>query len=283
MVGINILLPGATQSLTFDPAQSQAAGVQIWPLIQAGEEFWGETDYVTDEKKGVRYDEGKDAGQPVYVAIAAARGGVKDERVEVESAKLVAVGNSEFALDAALNQQGLDFLLSSMNWLLDRGQLTGVVPKTVQHFSLHLSDAELSSIALYTMIVMPAVGGPGRVDRLVAPTSMSLVRTILLCALALAAIVFLAIYEPLTSSTREKVEAARQGRVLNLDPSKVREIHISTGVNQFDIKRTGNGWQLSTKPQDRADSAMVEELLKSAAEMKYFDRMAAREFKPAAI
>ena len=111
---------------------------------------------MTDEKRGVRYDEGKDAGQPVYVAIAAARE-VKDERVEVESAKLVAVGNSEFALDAALNQQGLDFLLSSMNWLLDRGQLTGVVPKTVQHFSLHLSDADLSSIALYTMIVMPAV------------------------------------------------------------------------------------------------------------------------------
>jgi len=112
---------------------------------------------VTDEKKGVRYDEGKDAGQPVYVAIAAARGGVKDERVEVESAKLVAAGNSEFALDAALNQQGLDFLLSSMNWLLDRGQLTGVVPKTVQHFSLHLSDVELSSIAFYTMIVIPAM------------------------------------------------------------------------------------------------------------------------------
>ena len=108
---------------------------------------------------------------------------------------------------------------------------------------------------------------------------MSLVRTILLCALALAAITFLAIYEPLTRSTRETVAAERQGRVLNLDPSKVREIRISTGVNQFDIKRTGNGWQLGTKPKDRADSAMVEELLKSAAEMKYFDRIAAREFK----
>jgi ABC-2 type transport system permease protein len=157
MVGINILLPGATQSLSFDVAQSQAAGVQIWPLIQAGEEFWGESDYVTDEKKGVRYDEGKDAGHPVYVAIAAARGGVKDERVEVESAKLVAVGNSQFALDAALNQQGLDFLLSSINWLLDRGQLTGVVPKTVQQFSLNLNDSQLGSIALYTMVVIPGV------------------------------------------------------------------------------------------------------------------------------
>jgi len=157
MVGINILLPGATQSLTFDVGKSQSAGVQIWPLIQAGEEFWGETDYVTDEKKGVRYDEGKDAGQPLYVAVAAARGGVIDDRVEVESAKLIAIGNSEFALDAALNQQGLDFLLSSMNWLLDRGQLTGVIPKTVKHFSLNLTDAQLSSIALYSMVVIPGI------------------------------------------------------------------------------------------------------------------------------
>ena len=157
MVGINILFPGATQSLSFDAGQSQAAGVQIWPLIRAGDEFWGETDYVTDEKKGVRYDEGKDAGQPVYVAIAAARGGVKDERVEVESAKLIAVGNCEFALDAALNQQGLDFLLSSMNWLLDRGQLTGVMPKTVKHFLAEPDGCQLGSMALYTMIVIPAI------------------------------------------------------------------------------------------------------------------------------
>ena len=109
MAGINILLPGATQSLNIDPSAAQAAGVQIWPLIRASDEFWGETDYVTDEKKGVRYDEGKDAGQPLYVALAAARGGVKDDRVEVESAKLVAVGSCEFALDAALNQQGSIF------------------------------------------------------------------------------------------------------------------------------------------------------------------------------
>ena len=42
MVGINILLPGATQSLTFDPPNRRPPE-QIWPLIQAGEEFWGET------------------------------------------------------------------------------------------------------------------------------------------------------------------------------------------------------------------------------------------------
>ncbi|CAN5357812.1 Gldg family protein [soil metagenome] len=157
MAGMNILFPGATQSLSFDVKKSQTAGVQIWPLIRAGEEFWGETDYIPNEKKGVHYDEGIDHGYPVYVAAAAARGGVNDDRVEVENSKMIAVGTCEFALDAGSNPQGLDFLLSSMNWLVDRQQLTGVAPKTISHFTLNLPDAQLSRFTLWVMIIIPAV------------------------------------------------------------------------------------------------------------------------------
>ena len=155
LAGTTILLPGATQSLDLNVKQSQAAGLQLWPLLQAAEEFWGESEYAANEKKGVRYDEGNDVGQPVYVGAASSRGGVSDDRVEVESAKLIVVGSCEFALDAALTQQGLDFLLSSMNWLLDRGQLTGVMPKTVQHFTLNLSEAKIGTLSLYILIVIP--------------------------------------------------------------------------------------------------------------------------------
>ena len=108
---------------------------------------------------------------------------------------------------------------------------------------------------------------------------MSRLKTIVLCALAITAIAFLAIYEPLTRSTREEVAATRQGRVLHLDPSKVREIRISTGASKFEIKRLGNGWELGTKPKDRADSALVERVLIAAAGMRYFDRIAGQEFK----
>ena len=108
---------------------------------------------------------------------------------------------------------------------------------------------------------------------------MSRLKTILLCALAIAAIAFLAIYEPLTRSTREHAADARKGLVLHLDPSKVREIRISTGVSKFEIKRSGNGWQLGTKSNDRADSALVERMLLAAAGMRYFDRIAGQEFK----
>lgn len=159
LAGVNLVLPGATQSLALDVKNSQANNVQLWPLIVAAEEFWGESEYVTDETKGVRYDEGRDAGYPVYVAAASARGGVSDDRVDVESAKMIVVGNCEFALDAVLTPPGLDFLLSSVNWLLDRGKLTGVAPKTIQHFSLNLSDVQLRTLTFYIMIVMPGVAG----------------------------------------------------------------------------------------------------------------------------
>ena len=151
--------PGATQSLTADEEKAKAMNVQLWPLVVAAEEFWGEMDYVTDEKQGVRYDEGRDIGQPVYIAVAAARGGVSDDRVEVESSKLVAVGSAEFAWDASLakQSQALDFLLSASNWLLDRGSLTGGVAKNVQHFSLNMTDGQSSRLTLYTLIVMPGI------------------------------------------------------------------------------------------------------------------------------
>lgn len=156
---MGMTFPGATQSLTADEAKAKEAHVQLWPLIVAQEEFWGEMDYVTDEKHGVRYDEGRDIGQPVYISIAAARGGVNDERVEVESSKMVVVGSCEFAWDSTLSKQNqsLDFLLSSANWLLDRSKLTGGVPKNLQQFTLNLTNQQISMLSLYTLVVMPGV------------------------------------------------------------------------------------------------------------------------------
>ncbi len=47
--------------------------------------------------------------------------------------------------------------MSSANWLLDRRQFTGAVPKKVDQFSINLSDAQLSSISFYILIAIPGV------------------------------------------------------------------------------------------------------------------------------
>ena len=153
LYGAEAMLPGATCSLELN---AKTEGTLVEPLITAGEPFWGEKDHVTDESKGVAFDAGADTAAPLIVAAMAERGGVADEKVDVGSARLVVVGNSEFVSDGAVTEPNLDFGLNALNWMLDRGHLTGIAPKTVRAFSLNLTDLETGRIALYTLVLIPA-------------------------------------------------------------------------------------------------------------------------------
>lgn len=112
---------------------------------------------------------------------------------------------------------------------------------------------------------------------------MSRATTIFLLVLAVAAVVFLAIYEPLTRPARDHAAAVAAGYVLRLDPDKVRSIRISTGEKVLEVRRRGNGWQLGTKSKDRADAALVNQLLRTAAELTYFDQIQGRELTDEAL
>ena len=157
--GTAVLFAGATQSLKLDQELAEKQKIRLRPLIQAAEEFWGETNYAPNQPKGVHYDDGIDHGQPLYVAASADRDGVEDDRVEVQTSRLIAVGSSQFVFDASATPQGMDFLLSSINSLLDRGKLSGVTAKSVTHFALNLTDEQLRRIALCTMVVLPGLCG----------------------------------------------------------------------------------------------------------------------------
>lgn len=158
-VGVNTYFPEPVQSLSLAPEKPE--GTQIRGLIAATEPYWGERDYITDADKGVAYDDGYDQGYPVLLSMAAELGSIGDDRVEIQSAKMVVVGTLRFALDDHLGGPeggvaNLDFLVSSMNWLLDRNRLTGIVAKAPGEFRLALSDAQLQQIALYTLVLIPA-------------------------------------------------------------------------------------------------------------------------------
>jgi ABC-type uncharacterized transport system involved in gliding motility auxiliary subunit len=152
--GAEALLPGGTCSLEIDDRGSEA---RLEPLIIAGEPFWGETDYVTDESKGVAFDAEQDTPAPLVLAASVESGGVADEKVGVSSARLVIVGNSEFVADGIITEPNLDFFLSALNWLLDRGHLTGIAPKETRAFNLNLTDLETGRIALYILVVIPGL------------------------------------------------------------------------------------------------------------------------------
>jgi len=155
--GLTVLFSGATQSLRLDQGLAEKETLQLRPLIQAAEEFWGERDYAPNLPGGVRYDDGRDNGQPLAIAASSNRGGVEDDLVEVQTSKLIVVGSAQFAYDASATPQGLDFLISALNSLLDRNRLIGVAPKSITHFALNLTDAQLGRIAFFAMLVLPGL------------------------------------------------------------------------------------------------------------------------------
>ena len=77
--------------------------------------------------------------------------------MDVQTSRLIVVGSFQFALDASLTPPGLDFLVGSVNSLIDRGNLTGITPKNITRFNLRLTDAQLSRLALAVMLGVPGL------------------------------------------------------------------------------------------------------------------------------
>lgn len=93
--------------------------------------------------------------------------------------------------------------------------------------------------------------------------------TILLVAAVLATIVFFAIWEPLTRSRRD--DAARRNVVVRVEPEKVQRFRIHNGDAVVEFRREGSGWRVGPDPKDRADSALVGQILDAAAAVTAFD------------
>jgi ABC-type uncharacterized transport system involved in gliding motility auxiliary subunit len=151
--GAEAMMPGGTCSLELD---RDTPDTVILPMITAEDPFWGETEYVTDGEKGVVFTAETDHAPPLVLAAMAERGGVADEKVEVDSSRLVVAGNSAFVADGSITEPNLDFVLGALHWMLDRGHLARVTPKAVRAFNLNLTDLETGRLALYTMVVIPA-------------------------------------------------------------------------------------------------------------------------------
>lgn len=157
---LNTALPGNTQSLKLDTAVADAGHTRLQGLMLAADGYWGETKYTADVSNGGTYTflPSEDHVPPLILAATAEKGAVTDEHVQVESARLFVAGNADFIQSDALTQVGpnVDFVLGALNWLVDREELIGVTPKQIQNFTLNLSDAQLSKLALLAMVVLPA-------------------------------------------------------------------------------------------------------------------------------
>ena len=150
--GVETMFMGDTQSLV----TGQAAGSKTVPLISAAEGFWGETKYENLRETGVAFDPKEDHGPPLQVTVSMEKGALPDQRVQVDSSRMIVVGNSAFVTNDALTEANIDFALAGLNWLLSREELIGIAPKESKAFTLNLTDEQVRNIALLSLGVIPA-------------------------------------------------------------------------------------------------------------------------------
>jgi hypothetical protein len=159
LADVRTLFLGGTSSLTLEPDRVRVANIRIDPLIQAEKGYFAETDYNTDDEAKLQEDAKQKGNVPITIAAAIEKGGSADERVQVNSSRLVVVSNATFVQDNAVtqDQQGLDFISGSVNWLLSREQLIGIAPKVSQPLTFSLNHEALASLRWIILVFMPLI------------------------------------------------------------------------------------------------------------------------------
>ena len=157
--GASKRLFGTTESLSIDQTKETIAKDRVIPLIQSVQGFWGETDLASEDTQAT-FDPKKDHAGPLSLAVAVEKGGVEDNRVKVDTSRMIVVGNAELlGANAYRLSEGLsiDFTMNAINWLLDREELAGIPPKEKQNVTLSLDEKQMGRIFLGVMVLIPGI------------------------------------------------------------------------------------------------------------------------------
>jgi ABC-type uncharacterized transport system len=159
LADVRALFFGGTSSLTLEGERVRAANIRLEPLIQAEKGYFAETDYNSEDQAKLQADATKAGSAPLTIAASIEKGGSADERVQVNSSRMVVVSNATFVQDKALtqDQQALDFISASVNWLLSREQLIGIAPKIPKTLTFSLNEDALRSVRWIILILIPLV------------------------------------------------------------------------------------------------------------------------------
>jgi len=159
LAGVRAIFLGGASSIALEPGRVQAANIRLDPLIEAEKGYFATADYNTQDQAKLQAEAAKAPPGPFYIGVSIEKGGSGDQRVQMNSARMVLVSNSTFIQDNALTQeqQALDFISGSVNWLLSREQLIGIAPKVPKALTFSLSDTALGNMRWIILVMIPLI------------------------------------------------------------------------------------------------------------------------------
>ena len=155
-INVNSVLYGSTQALKFNSKRARKNGFVLNKLMVAEKDYWGETNHTASEEEGMFYDEGVDLAAPVILAAAAEKDRVEEDKVHINSSRIVVCGNALLVQDQALKGPNVDFVLNTLNWLVDRKQLIGIATKKRNQYQLALTPSHRRRLWISLILLIPA-------------------------------------------------------------------------------------------------------------------------------
>lgn len=148
-------LGGASCSIEVREAADDLINRRIFPigLLTADPSFWGESRFGQGNEV---FQEIEDTPPPFQLAACVTRGAETDDRTAHESSRMVVIANTDFLKPIHHRAENLDFLASSVNWLIGRESLTGSGPRSLTTYKLPLLDAQVSFINRVNLFFIPA-------------------------------------------------------------------------------------------------------------------------------
>lgn len=146
---------GASSSLEVREGADDLSSRRIYPmgLIQVAGGFWGETKFGQGNEA---FDEREDNKPPLFLAGCVTRGDEFDDRFAADTAHMVVISNTDFLAPKQRRAENIDFLASSVNWLVGRESLAGIGPRSLGLYRLPILDAQVSFINRVNLFFLPA-------------------------------------------------------------------------------------------------------------------------------
>lgn len=149
------LFNGATSSLEVREGAEDLMTRKITPfgLIKAAEGFWGETKFGGGEPT---FNPNEDSKPPLYLAASVTRGEENSDKVANNTSRMIVVANTDFLDPTRQRTENIDFLASSVNWLVGRKSLSGNGPRSIGTYMLPLLDSQVQFINRANLFFIPA-------------------------------------------------------------------------------------------------------------------------------
>lgn len=147
---------GASSSLDVREGADDLLNRRIYPmgLVQVLDGFWGETKFGQGHED---FDEKEDNKPPLHLAACVTRGAESDDRFAADTSRMIVISNTDFLDPKYKSAENLDFLASSVNWLVGRDSLAGIGPRSLGTYKLPLLEAQVSFINRVNLFFLPAV------------------------------------------------------------------------------------------------------------------------------